>query len=391
MPSRRSRLWTRWRAWERQLAGSLQESLERLTREAKADMADPGAPSPGPTVSTPKPWSGTAAPVDMDMAFQVVARQRPAPWCWARRSFGQPAHRLLSALVAGSRGGAPAKGRRCWGPRHKGGARCGRHRVAGAAGGCEKPQDSAAGHASPLRRPSSEKLFIRTLRCREKPPRCCWSIGSAATPGALHGGDLFRQGSIPLPSRYAEQKGMLVEIGTARCRGAVSTLSAAGKYLFLLTDQPASKLADAFGAPFLAASGRPMPKQKPFTRESLEEIARRELTSLQERCQKQLQMKLSFRREAEVGGPWRTASPRTRGLCPEGGGGPALPGPQRGEAPQSAGAGGGTAFRGRGCPSGGVHPGRSHRAGGEKDASGSRRPLWLPSRRSFPKLWVCSQ
>ncbi len=86
---------------------------------------------------------------------------------------------------------------------------------------------------------------------------------------------------------------MLVEIGTALVPGAVSTLSAAGKYLFLLTDQPASKLADAFGAPFLAALDDQC-QTKPFTRESLEEIARRELTSLQERCQKQLQMKLSF-------------------------------------------------------------------------------------------------
>lgn len=85
-------------------------------------------------------------------------------------------------------------------------------------------------------------------------------------------GDLFRQGSIPLPSRYAEQKGMLVEIGTALVPGAVSTLSAAGKYLFLLTDQPASKLADAFGAPFLAALDDQC-QTKPFTRKSLEEIA----------------------------------------------------------------------------------------------------------------------
>ncbi len=83
-------------------------------------------------------------------------------------------------------------------------------------------------------------------------------------------GDLFRQGSIPLPSRYAEQKGMLVEIGTALVPGAVSTLFAGGKYLFLLTDQPASKLADAFGAPswrLWTTNAKP----KPFTRESLEE------------------------------------------------------------------------------------------------------------------------
>ena len=39
---------------------------------------------------------------------------------------------------------------------------------------------------------------------------------------------------------------------------------------------------------------------KAFTRQSLEEIARRELEDLAARCQKQLQMKLSFG-EAEVG------------------------------------------------------------------------------------------
>ncbi len=110
-------------------------------------------------------------------------------------------------------------------------------------------------------------------------------------------GTLFREGEIPLPSRYAEQKGMLVEIGTALVPGAVSTLSAGGKYLFLLTDQPASKLVDAFGAPFLAALDDQC-ETKPFTRKSLEEIARRELEDLVGRVKKQLQISLTFEEDA---------------------------------------------------------------------------------------------
>lgn len=285
------------------LAGSLQESLERLTREAKADMADLERHLQADGIDTQAVVRNSGAPVDMDMAFQV-ARQEAGALVLGQEEFLDS---LLIAykrpFVAGSQEGAPLCRAAVLGP-HGTGRHSALRCVTASLGrqGVLKSPKTALLDLSRYAAPGSEKLFIQDFYAAVKSgasalllehwERCHTSVLSMV-------GDLFRQGSIPLPSRYAEQKGMLVEIGTALVPGAVSTLSAAGKYLFLLTDQSASKLADAFGAPFLAALDDQC-QTKPFTRESLEEIARRELTSLQERCQKHLQMKLSFG-EAEVG------------------------------------------------------------------------------------------
>ena len=90
---------------------------------------------------------------------------------------------------------------------------------------------------------------------------------------------LFREGEMPLSGRYAEQKGMLVDIGAALVPGAVSTLSGAGKYLFLLTDKAESKLADAFGMPFLQSLDD-LCRTQPYTDEALAAIAEKELREL---------------------------------------------------------------------------------------------------------------
>lgn len=97
---------------------------------------------------------------------------------------------------------------------------------------------------------------------------------------------LFNDGRLPLQGRYAEQKGMLVDIGTALVPNAVSSISAAGKYLFLLTDKPESKLADAFGAPFLTSLDDVV-KLNSFTDESLIKIAESVLQRLSAKTVKQ--------------------------------------------------------------------------------------------------------
>lgn len=98
---------------------------------------------------------------------------------------------------------------------------------------------------------------------------------------------LFTDGSIALSGRYAEQKGMLVDIGNALVPNAVAEISAAGKYLFLLTDKSEAKLADAFGAPFVSNLDDVV-KLSNFTDDNLNKIAKRILQALVLRCVNQL-------------------------------------------------------------------------------------------------------
>ena len=263
----------------------------------KADMADLERHLRQDGVDTTAVSRNAGDPVDLELAFQV-ARQEAGALVLGQEEFldglliafkrpfvagTQEDRPLCRAVVSGPHGTGRHSALRCFT------ASLGRQ-------GALKSPKTALLDLSRYSATGSEKLFIQDFYAAVK-------SGAAALVlehwEKCHTGvlsmvaSLFREGEIPLPSRYAEQKGMLVEIGTALVPGAVSTLFAGGKYLFLLTDQPASKLVDAFGAPFLAALDDQC-QTKPFTRQSLEEIARRELEDLAARCQKQLQMKLSF-------------------------------------------------------------------------------------------------
>lgn len=140
--------------------------------------------------------------------------------------------------------------------------------------------------------PGSEKVFIQDLYCAlksgssalvfEQFEKSCPAVLSLVS-------GLFREGSVPLSGRYAEQKGMLVEIGAALVPGAVSSLSAGGKYLILLTEKNESKIADAFGMQFLSALDD-LCETGAFSQESLEAIAEKELSAL---CS-QIKTKLGF-------------------------------------------------------------------------------------------------
>lgn len=148
--------------------------------------------------------------------------------------------------------------------------------------------------------PGSEKLFIQDLYAALKSGASGlvfenFQSGHPVVLGLVSG--LFREGEVPLPGRYAEQKGMLVDIGSALVPGAVSTLSAAGKYLFLLTDRSEEKLADAFGMPFLSALDD-LCETGAFSQESLEAVAEQTLKELCAKAQKQLSFTLTYDRAA---------------------------------------------------------------------------------------------
>lgn len=283
------------------LSESLQQSLEKLTQEARADMADLERHLRQDGIDTAAVTRNAGAPVDLEMAFQV-ARQEAGSLVLGQEDFLDD---LLIAFkrpfVAGSRDEKPLCRAAVLGP-HGTGRHSALRCITASLGrqGVIKSPKAAFLDLSRYNAAGSEKLFVQDFYAAVKSgaaalvlehwERCHTSVLSMV-------GTLFREGEIPLPSRYAEQKGMLVEIGTALVPGAVSALSAGGKYLFLLTDQPASKLVDAFGAPFLAALDDQC-ETKPFTRKSLEEIARRELEDLVDRVKKQLQISLAFEEDA---------------------------------------------------------------------------------------------
>ncbi|WP_099205343.1 AAA family ATPase [Scatolibacter rhodanostii] len=110
-------------------------------------------------------------------------------------------------------------------------------------------------------------------------------------------GNLFIEGKVSLSGRYAEQKGMLVDIGTALVPGAVSHISMAGKYLFLLTDKSETKILDAFGASFLKACND-ICRTGGFSSSDIQTIARRELEKLCDEAKKRWSYSLQFDEKA---------------------------------------------------------------------------------------------
>ena len=279
------------------LSQSLQQSIERLAQEARADMADLERHLRQDGVDPQAVARNSGAPVELDLAFQV-ARQEAGALVLGQEAFLDS---LLLAFkrpfVAGSEEGKPLCRAAVLGP-HGTGRHSALERLTASLGrqGVLKSPKAVFLDLSRYGAADSEKLFVQDLYAALKSGASAlvlehWERCHAAVLPMV--GALLQRGEVPLSRRYAEQKGMLVEIGTALVPGAVSSLSAGGKYLFLLTDQPVSKLADAFGAPFLSALDD-LCQTHPFTEEALEEIARRELEDLGGRCQRQLQMALSF-------------------------------------------------------------------------------------------------
>jgi ATPases of the AAA+ class len=112
--------------------------------------------------------------------------------------------------------------------------------------------------------------------------------------------NLYLEGKAALPGRYIEQKGNLVDIGTALVKNAVSSIDAKGKYLFIMTDKSEKKLMDAFGAKFLSAC-EDISYTAEFERETLIQISERLLKKFCENAKKKLGLQLKAEKaEAET-------------------------------------------------------------------------------------------
>ena len=104
---------------------------------------------------------------------------------------------------------------------------------------------------------------------------------------------LCETGTLKLSTRYALQKGMLIDVGTALVPNAVSEIRAGGQFFVFITDRGEAAFADAFGAPFLSAV-TDFCRTEDFTPESLRQIGRLAMEALAARAKERLHFTVSF-------------------------------------------------------------------------------------------------
>ena len=143
--------------------------------------------------------------------------------------------------------------------------------------------------------PGTERLFLQDLYAALNAPgemvlfehyeNCC--------PAFLRTlADLAVKGAAPLASRYlVNREGILVDAGSALAAGAVSRITPRGKYLIFFSHKGRQAMAEKLGAGFVAALGDVCQTQ-PFTPESLQALAARQLNELARRCTRQLALTL---------------------------------------------------------------------------------------------------
>ncbi len=278
------------------LSESLQESIERMTREAQADIEDLRQHLEMDGVKEERADNGGGA-LDLEKAFQN-AREEALAQVFGQEEFVESLTLAFKRpFVAGSAGDIPLcraalLGRPGTG-RHSGvkalTASLGRQ-------GVLKSPKTASLDLGAYAAPGSEKLFVQDLYAALKGGASALffeNYGQCHPSVLPMAAALFTTGSVPLPGRYAEQKGLLVDVGSALAPGAVSKLSAGGKYLFLLAGPELSRLTGAFGGAFIAALDDVL-FTRAFTQESLEQIAQASLGALSQRAEKQLGFLLRF-------------------------------------------------------------------------------------------------
>lgn len=143
--------------------------------------------------------------------------------------------------------------------------------------------------------PGQEKLFLQDLYSALNGPGqvLVFCHYERCHPGFLNTlAALAQTGRAPLNSRYAVQKGMLVDVGTALVPDAVSELTPRGKYLVFLSEKGPEKLADRMGAGMVNALSD-VCATRPFTEEELEAIAGRGLEQLTEHAARQLKLTIT--------------------------------------------------------------------------------------------------
>ncbi len=94
-------------------------------------------------------------------------------------------------------------------------------------------------------------------------------------------------GKVQLGSRYANQKGMLIDVGTALVSNAISSVSCEGKYIIFLTGHHKSKIVDNMGSPFVSSIAD-ICTTNSFEADDLKAIAEKTLRELLDKCKDKL-------------------------------------------------------------------------------------------------------
>ncbi len=278
------------------LSQSLQESIDRMTREAQSDLADLELHLAADGMASAQANNGGNVQ-DLDMAFQV-ARQETLVQVLGQEEFVNGLTLAFKRpFVAGSSQEKPL----CRGAL-LGKPGTGRHSAVqaltqslGRQGALKSPKTTVL-NLGDYSAPGTEKLFVQDLYAALKSGASALLFENyeKCHPSVLPMvGALFTTGEVPLAGRYAEQKGLLVDVGTALAPGAVSRLSAGGKYLFLLAGENLAQLSGAFGGAFVAGLDDVLHTQD-FTPQVLEKIGEASLKALSLYGEKQLGFPLAF-------------------------------------------------------------------------------------------------
>lgn len=280
-----------------QAGKELQESVQRLAKETQAELAELEAHLAKDGAVRQVSAGNAGNPKDIEAAFIKAERETGGKVIGQEKFLSALAVALKRPFIAGTAQDAPLCRAALLG---KPGT--GRHTALDVMTaslfrqGVLKSPKIAFLDLGRYASPGDEKLFFQDLYAALKSGACalvfehfekCHSSVLSLTA------ELFQTGNVPLPGRYAEQKGMLVDVGSALVPGVVSTLSAQGKYLFLLTDQREARLADAFGMPFLSALDD-ICETGEFPPQALEKIAEGALKELGERARQRLGISLSW-------------------------------------------------------------------------------------------------
>lgn len=145
--------------------------------------------------------------------------------------------------------------------------------------------------------PAQEKLFLQDLYAalQSKAEILAFDHYESCASSYLNMlATLAIDGTLALSSRYVLQRGILVDVGTALAPGAVGELEAGGKYFVFFSHKGPEALAERFGARFVDALSGDICSTQPFTPESLNAIAARELNSLAQKVRAQCGLVLAM-------------------------------------------------------------------------------------------------
>ncbi len=282
-------------------AADLRQSMEQLTKDAQAEMADLRQHLKEDGVES-QSVKNTGAQKDLEAAFAAAQREAGEEVLGQEGFLSDLAIAFKRPFVAGNDTGGPLC-RACVMGKRGTGRHTALESIAGslARQGVLKSPKLSWIDLSDYGEPGSEKLFLQDLYAALKSGSCglVFENFEGCHPSVLPlVSALFREGEAPLPGRYAEQKGILADVGSALVPGAVYSLSAAGKYLFLLTDKSRTEIADAFGMPFLSAVDD-LCGTGGFSPESLGAIGEKILNDLCRRVRTKLGFAFTYDKKAE--------------------------------------------------------------------------------------------